>query len=245
MIYFLLIASVSYALMQFFEVMSLGSRVAGKLTNRLALGTTLQHSVLMASRIFLPPLLLSISFMIESGLNIELYLLMSLVMIVLAFITSVIVLIKFNYFQQFFQHLLIQYQFSSIPVAIFRIFVHKKVKPNYVEFPSIFTIKYLPIKKVLTAAFAYAFLTTGFLIAISIAILIPDYRMTVSHLASLFHGLGGFILALYIDPMVSRSLDVEFENTLWVENIYAIFIGRLIAYIFSTVGFLIAFYIYK
>jgi len=84
--------------MQFIETVSFGSRLAGKLVNRLSLGTTLQHSIYIASRLFLPPLLLSLSFLIESNLSIQLFLLTSIILTITAFLTSLLVLINFNYF---------------------------------------------------------------------------------------------------------------------------------------------------
>jgi len=71
--------------MQFIETVSFGSRLAGKLTDRLSLGTTLQHSIFVASRIFLPPLLMALSFMIESKLSIQLFLLISFSLSFMAF----------------------------------------------------------------------------------------------------------------------------------------------------------------
>jgi hypothetical protein len=67
--------------------------------------------------------------------------------------------------------------------------------------------------------------------------------MTMSQLTTAFHGVGAIILAMYIDPMVSRSLDVELENSDWKENIYSIFVGRLLAYLLASITFL-AFYLY-
>ena len=67
--------------------------------------------------------------------------------------------------------------------------------------------------------------------------------MTISQLATVFHGFGAIILAMYIDPMVSRSLDIELENLSWIENIYSILIGRLLAYLFASILFL-AIYLY-
>ena len=126
MIYFFLIALLCYALMQFIESVSFGSRVAGKLVNRLSLGTTLQHSIFTISRLFLPPLLLSLSFLIESDLSIQLFLLTAAILTATAFFTSLLVLINFNYFQLLFQHIFVQYESNTIPMAIVRVIFWKK-----------------------------------------------------------------------------------------------------------------------
>jgi len=67
--------------------------------------------------------------------------------------------------------------------------------------------------------------------------------MTMAQFTTVFHGVGGIILAMYIDPMISKYLDVELENSNWLENIYSIFIGRLLTYLFASSIFL-AFYLY-
>ena len=243
MIYFFLIALLCYVLMQFVESMSFGSRVAGKLVNRLSLGTTLQHSIFTISRLFLPPLMLSLSFLIESDLSIELFLLTAAILTITAFFTSLLVLINFNYFQLLFQCLFIQYESNNIPTAIVRVIFFRKIFFNQVSLEGIPKIRNLSLKKIISSSFAYFFLSTGFLIAFSFAILIPEYRMTMGQLTTVFHGVGAIILAMYIDPMISRSLDVELENSDWIENVYSIFVGRLLAYLLASITFL-AVYLY-
>jgi hypothetical protein len=229
--------------MQFIETVSFGSRLAGKLVNRLSLGTTLQHSIFVTSRLFLPPLLLSLSLLIESGLSIQLFLLTSAILTITAFSTSLLVFINFNYFQLLFQRVFAQYESNTIPVAIIKALFGKKNKLNQVKLEATPKIRNLSFKKIAASSFAYFFLSTGFLIAFSLAILLPEYRMTMSQSTTVFHGIGAIILAMYIDPMISKSLDVELENSNWLENIYSIFVGRLLAYLLASSTFL-AFYLY-
>lgn len=241
--YLFIVAVLCYVSMQFIETVSFGSRVAGKLTNRLALGTTLQHSVFTASRLFLPPLLLSLSLMIESDLSIQSFLITSIVLTILAFFSSLVVLVRFNYFQLLFQRLFALYQTNTVPIAIVKLLRGKVVEFEPVDLRLRPSVKDLSLKKIITSGFAYFFLSTGFLIAFSLAILIPEYRMTMSQLTAAFHGIGAIVLSMYIDPMVSRSLDVELENRHWIDNVYAIFLGRILAYLFASLIFL-ALYLY-
>jgi len=236
-IYLFIIAALCYVFMQFVENVSFGSRVAGRLTNRLALGTTLQYSVSTASRLLLPLLLLSLSLMIESSLSIQLFLIVATVLTILAFFSSLIVLIKFNYFQLLFQHLFALYQTNTIPISIVKLLSGRGVTFTPINLQSRPKIKSLSFKKIAASGFAYFFLSTGFLIAFSLAILIPEYRMTMSQLATAFHGIGAIILSMYIDPMISRSLDVELKDKHWMENVYAIFFGRVLAYLVAAFVF--------
>jgi hypothetical protein len=237
MIYLFLIALFSYALMQSIETASFGSRVAGKLTGRLALGTTLQTSIFTMSRLFLPPLLLAMSYMIESELNIQLFLLMAMALVFLAFFLSLLVLFNLNFIQGLFQKLFFFYQSHSIPVAILKVLSGKQGLKDKVNLGYRLKLKRLSLKKILLSCFSYFFLSTGFLIAFSLAILIPEYRMTMSQLTTAFHGIGAVFLAMYIDPMMSRSLDVALQNNNWIDNVYSILIGRILSYLLASLMF--------
>ena len=235
--YLFVIVALCYVLMQLIESISFASRVAGKLTNRLSLGTTLQHSIFTASRLFLPPLLLSLSLMIESDLSLQSFLIISISLTLLAFFASLSVLIKFNYFQLSFQRLFLLYQNNTIPTAIIKLLFGKGVNSTPINLQLRPKVRDLSLKKIIASGFAYFFLSTGFLIAFSLAILIPEYRMTMSQFTTAFHGIGAIVLSMYIDPMISRSLDIQLENRHWIDNIYAIFLGRVLAYLAAALIF--------
>ena len=133
--------------MQSIETASFGSRVAGKLTGRLALGTTLQTSIFTMSRLFLPPLLLAMSYMIESELNIQLFLLMAMALVFLAFFLSLLVLFNLNFIQGLFQKLFFFYQSHSIPVAILKVLSGKQGLKDKVNLGYRLKLKRLSLKK--------------------------------------------------------------------------------------------------
>ena len=238
MIYLVIIVAVCYVLMQFIETVSFSSRIAGKLTKSLALGTTIQLSIFTMSRLFLPPLLVAMSYMIESELSIQLFLMIAFMITILAFISSLLVLFNLNSFQSLFQKLFFFYQSGSIPIAIIKVLTRKQGLKHRVNLEYHPKLKHLSFKKVTTSCFSYFFLSTGFLIAFSLAIIIPEYRMTMSQLTAAFHGIGAVFLAMYIDPMMSRSLDVELKNNHWIDNIYSILVGRILSYILASLVFL-------
>jgi hypothetical protein len=128
-------------------------------------------------------------------------------------------------------------------VAIVKVFFGKKIEFNQVDMEAAPKIRSLSLKKIITSGLAYFFLSTGFLISFSFAILTPEYRMTMSQLATVFGGIGAIILAMYIDPMISRSLDIELENPYWMKNIYSIFIAKVLAYLLASTIFM-ALYLY-
>jgi hypothetical protein len=195
------------------------------------------------SRLFLPPLLLALSYMIESDLSIQLFLLIAMTLVFSAFLSSLLVLSNLNSFQGLFQKLFFFYQTNSIPISILNVLSKKKNLTTKIDLEYRPKLKHLSLKKLLTSCFSYFFLSTGFLIAFSLAILIPEYRMTMSQLATVFHGVGAVFLAMYIDPMMSRSLDIELQNNHWIDNIYSILVGRILSYLLASLVFL-ALYLY-
>ena len=238
MTYLVIVVTICYVLMQFVETVSFSARIAGKLTKSLALGTTLQLSIFTMSRLFLPPILIAMSYMIESELSIQLFLMVTFTITILAFVSSLLVLFNLNSFQSLFQKLFFFYQSHSIPISIIKVLTRKEGLKHRVDLEYRPKLKSLPFKKVVASCFSYFFLSTGFLIAFSLAILIPEYRMTMSQLTTAFHGIGAVFLAMYIDPMMSRSLDVELKNNYWVDNIYSILVGRVLSYLVASLAFL-------
>jgi len=238
MTYLFFIVLLSYLLMQSVETISFSSRIAGKLSGRLALGTTIQTSIFTMSRIFLPPLLLSFSYMIESDLSLQMFLLIAISLIFSSFVASIFIIFRLDLFQSLFQKLFFFYDSCSLPAAIFKVITRKKTTEKRVHLTHFPKLRELSVKKILTSTISYFFLSTGFLIAFSMAILIPEYRMTMSQLTTAFHGIGAIFLAMYIDPMMSKSLDIKTQNNQWVNNIYSIIIGRSLSYLFSFSVFL-------
>ena len=66
--------------------------------------------------------------------------------------------------------------------------------------------------------------------------------MTMSQFATAVHGIGALVLALYIYPMVSKSLDSELQDFNCLDNIYAIFVGRLVAFTLATIVFIVFYF---
>jgi hypothetical protein len=49
------------------------------------------------------------------------------------------------------------------------------------------------------------------------------------------------IVAFYLDPMLSKSMDDESDETLWIENIYSIMLGRVFSYFVASLFFIFIF----
>lgn len=215
--------------MHFIEMASFGSRVAGRVINRVALGTTLQLSIVTLSRFFLIPFLPVLGYLVESGIIIHNYLIIVILTYSLSLLMSIIVLLKLNLFQSFFQKVFRNYDDRTIPIALLKtvLNLNKNLKTQPCEN---FSFNKILVKKTAVACFAYLFLITGFFISFMLAILYPENRLTLSQFTAAFHGVGAIIVAVYIDPMLSRSIDLYHDNVTWMNNVYSIILGRVLSY---------------
>jgi hypothetical protein len=238
----MILVIVSYALMHTIEITSIGSRVAGRLKKRVALGTTLQQSIKTISVFLLVPFLPALGFLVESGINIDDYIMLFLLSFALSFIASITIIYKLNRVQNFFQKVFINYKSRTIPVALWKSFFNNKMNFDS-EHCEPFSFNKVVIKKTLVSFIAYLFLTTGFFIAFFLAILYPENRLTLSQFTATFHGLGAVIFAFYIDPMLSRSIDTMENKEAWIKNIYSILVGRSLSYL-TVIMFLIIYYLF-
>ena len=239
-LFFIFIVISSYFLMQLIEMASFGSRVAGKMSGSLALGTTMQLSVYTASRFLLVPFLPLIGYLIESGLSREHYLLLVIISLFSTLIASLFVINRLNSFQLFFQNVFDEYSSSNIPTSLIKSVLNiNKSHISYISCAS-FSFKEIIFKKVLVSFIAYSFLVTGFFISFLLAISFPEYRLTFSQFTAIFHGIGAVIVAFYLDPMLSRSLDKHTHKDVWLINVYSILFGRVLSYFVSCILFILA-----
>lgn len=213
--------------MQLVETFSFGSRVAGKLSGDLALGTTLQHTIFICSRVFLPPLLLAISFQIESGETIENFMFLSAVMTGFALLLSVLIVVRLNSCQRQFQIIFFYSRNYRLPTCIWKLMSNDNRDIVVINRDLAPKVGYIRWPKLLASSFAYFFIATSFLLAFSTALLFPEYRLTISQFSSAFHGIGAGFLALYIDPMISKSLDVADDQEDWLANVFSVLAGRI------------------
>ena len=218
-----------YVVWNTLEIAAFGTRVAGRLVNRTALGTTLSQTVYMTADFFIIFFLPALGFIVESGITIHDYLTLVLIAYSLTFIMSIIMLIKLNGLQHFYQVVFVKYTENTIPIAILKSLVSKKTDLNTKDCDS-FTFDKIIIKKSLVSFLAYIFLITGFFNAFMLAVLFPENRLTVSQFTAAFNGFGGLILAFYLDPMLSRSIETYSDDVTWLKNVYSILLGRTLSY---------------
>jgi hypothetical protein len=231
MLWLAIIVILSFVLMHAIEITSFGARIAGRISNRVALGTTLAQTLYTASRFLLVLFLPSLGFLVESGIDINQYILLVLITYFLSSLVTAILILNLNKVQIFFQAVFIRYEKHSIPISIIKSLTVKN-KDSHIKAFDKFSFQKIVFKKTLVSFGAYLFLITGFFSAFMLAVLYPDYRLTLSQLTAIFHGFGSIIFAFYLDPMLSRSIDAFKNKTAWIENVYSILLGRFLSYLF-------------
>ena len=153
-------------------------------------------------------------------------------------------LIKLNSLQHFYQIIFLKYTDNTIPIAIIKSLISRKIDLNIKSCDG-FTFDKIILKKTLVSTLAYLFLITGFFNAFMLAILFPENRLTMSQFTAAFHGFGAVIFALYLDPMLSRSIDTYSDDATWLKNVYSILLGRTFSYLVMIITILIFFNIFN
>lgn len=228
------------------EMHAFGARIAGRITNRVALGTTLTQTIGTGSRFLLIIFLPTLAYLVESGINFIDYLLIVVISYTLTFTISIVILFKVNQLQKFYQTVFQKYNQSTIPIALLKSVIIKKIDLEVYKFKDCdsFTFKKLFLKKTFVSFLAFIFIITGFFISFMLALLYPDSRLTLSQFTAVFHGFGAVIFAFYLDPMLSRSIDSSSDNISWLQNAYSIIMGRILSYL-TVIILLLIFLLFK
>jgi hypothetical protein len=224
-----IIVILGFVLMHTVQIHAFGSRAAGRITKRVALGTTLAETIIKLSGFSLILFLPALAYLVESGISIYDYLILITLAYFLTFLSSVIMIIKLNSLQKFYQIVFLKYNKNTIPVALFKSLISKKIDFNGKDCKN-FTFELPVFKKTLVSFISYIFFVSGYFFAFMLAVLYPENRLTVSQFTTLIHAFGILIFAVYLDPMLSRSIDNFADDTSWLRNFYSILLGRMLSY---------------
>jgi hypothetical protein len=234
-----LIVIISFVMMHFIEFFSFSSRAGGKLSGNTTLGTTFHYSMHTASRFLLIIFLPSIAFMVETMTKLDNFLIVPVISLLICFSLNLIVILKFNYAQMFFQQVFKLYSESNnLFLSLFKALYIKNENSETAKHIEQFSLKKLTPRKYLASCIAYLFLNTGFYAAFLFSLIFYKYRLTISQFSSMIHGFGALIVAFYLDPMLSRSIDESLIKDRWASDMYSILFGRMLSYLFAFLIFL-------
>ena len=229
--------------MHFIEIYSFSSRAAGKLSGNTALGTTFHYSMHTGSRFLLIIFLPAVAFLVESRTSIEQYLVVVMWALFLSSFSCLLVILRFNSAQMFFQNVFNLYAKTNILLlSLLKIFFFRSQNHKDLKGMEKFQFNKLVMRKSLIAFVSYSFLNTGFFVAFLMSFIYYEYRLTVSQFATMFHGIGAIIFAFYLDPMLSRSIDESLVKDRWMSDMYSILFGRMLSYLVAFFIFLIYYF---
>ncbi len=229
----------SYVLLQSIEFFSFGSRVAGKSSGDLSLGFAIQQTIFTISRSLLMIFLPALAFSVESKISVETYLLVVCLSLFITAVVSFYFINRLNAIQLFFQTVFFHYDTCSVPKAFFRAIFGTKNHIRHVRIDTIFSFENIQFKNFLLSFIAYSFLVSGFFVAFLFAIMFYEYRLTFSQMTPIFHGVGALIVAFFLDPMLSRSIDRSDDESIWLKNVYSVMLGRALGYVFACIVFIV------
>jgi hypothetical protein len=126
-----------------------------------------------------------------------------------------------------------------VPKAFFRAIFDRKNHIRHVRIDTIFSFENIQFKNFLLSFIAYSFLVSGFFVAFLFAIMFYEYRLTFSQMTPIFHGVGALIVAFFLDPMLSRSIDRSDDESIWLKNVYSVMLGRTLGYVFACIVFIV------
>jgi len=179
-----------------------------------------------------------LALLIESRISEANYLKVVIFSHLLSFLGSLLIFVNLNFVQRFFQKIFNFYDIHHrVPEAIFWSFFRKDnvVKINLKHR---FKFKKIIYKKFLLSLFSYALLANGFFLAFLLAMKYSEYRLTISQFNTAFQGIGAFMIAFYIEPMLSRSID-KLDEPSWTNNTYSVILGRVFGFFLSVFLYLI------
>jgi len=242
--YLIIAVILSCSMMNLLQAAAYASPAAGRLVNKRALGITIQTSLHTASRFFLVIFLPSLGFLVESNISYEKYFIVAFLSLFLSFLSSFFLIYKLNILQRYFQRVFDNYIATIIPLALLKAITNKYVDIKYVDISSGFTFKNLIIKKVIISFIAYSFLCTGYFLAFLLSLKFSEYRLTLSQFTIAFHTVGAIIVAFYLDPMLSSSIDLIEDDNAWLNNLYSILYGRVMSFLATSLLFLILYFVF-
>jgi len=219
-------------MMHVLDSAAITSVVAGKLTDNLSQGVSIHNSSVIAARLSLPLILIISAFLIENRImTLKEYLFYAILHLIPVIFMLIYVLRNTNIFQKFFQRVIFFRNTKSLPMAILRATFPKKTNTKLIDFQERFTFERIVFIKSFVSSLAYIFIALGFFISFSLSYHFEDYRMTISQITTVFHGVGSVLIAFFIDPMLTKSIDLKNNKGIWISNIYSIMFGRLLSYI--------------
>lgn len=210
-----------YSLMTLIEFCALHSKLAGYNENKMAISFTFYNATMAMTRLFYMFMMPFLGYLIDQGIGTQYYFMMSISCLLISSLLGGAVYFIRARVVSFYENLINEYLKTSKMIHSF-LFSFKYSDSNK---------KNPRISKVNKSYLIYSILIysiqgIGILLTYYIALLNPDYRMTISQLSAIVNSLATVLLTFKLEPMLSRSMESGdgFET-----KFYSVYLGRILS----------------
>lgn len=218
----IVVVPVLYGGIQTLELSAVLARLAGIEMGRNMMGYALQQSIYMGTRFLLVLLLPLLGLAVDSGMSRETFALMSHLSLLSAAILGGGIIIFRNTLVAYYCGVLKSYETGG---RYFRSFFtptidHQQTYQVPFEFPKQRSI-------LCSSVVVFTIYSTGMFMSFFAAILIPEYRTSISQSSGILNALGAVLLTFVIEPAISKNIDLDTEDA--PRMVFALFFGRWLA----------------
>lgn len=234
-----------FSAIHFFEVLAYVARLSGYSIGRPASAYALYNTVFILTRLFTMTMLPSLGVVVDTGMNLQHYYMGCVLSITLATCSSCFIYYRINIYAYRFSNIL-SAQYSGIRLllkVIASVFVFQGTKIFIEELEIKSAIK---MKIFWSSAFVHFIYSSSILFMFSLALAIPQYRTSLSHLSGFINAFGAVMLTFWIEPKISYAVDRgEIGEGSGVRLIRAVLLGRIFGISVISSIFFIVQYLYS
>lgn len=208
-----------YGGIQTLELSAILARIAGIEMKRNMTGYALQQSIYMGTRLLIVLLLPILGLAVDTGMSRTQFMVMSHLSLLAAAIFGLIIIIFRNYIIKYYCEVLFKYDNSgSLLTSFFNTGnFNRNIKHSNISLPKNRRILFLSI-------IVFSVYSIGMFLSFFIAIIVPDYRTTITQSSGIINSLGAFLLTFFIEPAISKNIDLDTEDA--PKMVIALLLGR-------------------
>lgn len=186
------------------------------------MGYALQQSIYMGTRFLLILLLPLLGLAVDSGMSRETFALMSHLSLLSAAVMGGGIIIFRNSLVKYYCGVLTSYEKNG---RYFRSFFTPIIDDQRTwKVPFQFSKR----TSILVSSVAvFTIYSTGMFMSFFTAILIPEYRTSISQSSGILNALGAVLLTFFVEPAISRNIDLDTEDA--PRMVFTLFFGRWLA----------------
>ncbi len=227
-IYLPFIIPVLFAAIHCVEFTAIMARLAGIHTQSKLLGYTIQQAVYVGTRLFSVLLLPLLGLAVDSGLEVKVFQTMAVAALLAAAVISLVVYAMRAVVVHYFSRVIRTYVKNNNFILAFLKLIPATPQAKKFALPRIQQVfLQKDARKIFVqSAFVYAIYGTGLFLSFYFALLIPEYRASISQLSGVVNAFGAIVLTFYVEPRISRGIDANSHDA--PSLVIALLLGRLI-----------------